>query len=95
MRLLASIEALLESLQKWSEQQTTDMDLSNAYVQLARDFDGAVAEFAVYGIEIRLVPLLPSPPFPDPNHVITETPSRSIENSILFPRIYETSWRSV
>lgn len=52
-RLLVSIKALLESLTKWSEQQITDMDVSDVYVRLGNDFNAAVAAFAAYGIEMK------------------------------------------
>ena len=89
MTLLLSIKALLECFQKWSERQTTDSDVSDAYVRLAKDFDVAVAEFAVYGIETELVPFRSLPPSPYPN--ATETLSRPVENSALFPTVCEIS----
>ena len=92
MTLLLSIKALLECFQKWSERQTTDSDVSDAYVRLAKDFDVAVAEFAVYGIETESVPFRSMPPSPHPN--ATETLSRPVENSALFPTVCEISWRS-
>ena len=53
-RLLVSIKALLQSLTRWSEQQITDMDVSDVYVRLGNDFNAAVAAFAAYGIEMKL-----------------------------------------
>lgn len=52
-RLLVSIKALLESLTKWSEQEMTDMDVSDVYVRLGNDFNAAVAAFAAYDIEMK------------------------------------------
>ena len=52
-RLLVSIKGLLESLTKWSEQQMTDMDVSDVYVQLGNDFNAAVAAFAAYNIDMK------------------------------------------
>ena len=58
-RLLVSIKALLESLTKWSEGKMSDTDVSDMYVQLGNDFNAAVAAFAAFGVEMKLVPLFP------------------------------------
>ena len=94
-RLLLSVKELLESLTKWSEQQITEMDVSDVYVQLGNNVQAAVAAFAVYDIEMKLVSFRISPPFHNPSSTTTETHSRSIGNSILFPKTYEASWRPV
>ena len=94
-KLLVSIKALLESLTKWSEQQITDMDVSDVYVELGNNFNAAVAAFASHNITMKLVPIhpgylpsvtqspLPLKPFHDP------------ENLSLSLKIYEISWRPV
>jgi len=37
----------------------SDMDVSDVYVRLGNDFNAAVAAFAVYGVEMKLVSLFP------------------------------------
>ena len=93
--VLVSIKKLLESLTKWSEQQITEMDVSDVYVQLGNNFNLAAAAFAVYDIEMKLVSFRLSPPFHNPSPVTTETLSRSIGSSFLFSKTYETFWRPV
>ena len=44
---------MLESLTKWSENQISDMDVSDVYVRLGNDFNAAVAAFAAYNIEMK------------------------------------------
>ena len=94
-RVLVSIKELLESLTKWSEQQITEMDVSDVYVQLGNNFNLAATAFAVYDIEMKLVSFRLSPPFRNPSPVTTETLSRSIGSSFLFSKTYETLWRPV
>ena len=38
------------------------MDVSNAYVQLGKNFDAVAADFAVYGITMESVPFVYLPP---------------------------------
>lgn len=63
-KLLVSIKALLESLTKWSNQEITDMDVSDVYVRLGNDFNAAVAAFDFHHIQMKLVPLRPIPSLP-------------------------------
>ncbi|KAH9931784.1 actin interacting protein 3-domain-containing protein [Fomitopsis serialis] len=51
-RLLVSIKQLLESLTKWSASEVDESFISDVYVRLGNDFNGAVAAFAMYRIEM-------------------------------------------
>ncbi|KZT66100.1 AIP3-domain-containing protein [Daedalea quercina L-15889] len=51
-RLLVSIKQLLESLTKWSNKDVDEAFISDVYVRLGNDFNGAVAAFAMYRIEM-------------------------------------------
>ena len=48
-----AIKQMLEALQLWSSGQATDMQVSDAYVQLGNDFNAAVAAFAAVRIDMR------------------------------------------
>lgn len=51
-RLLVSIKQLLESLTRWSLKEVDEGYISDVYVRLGNDFNGAVAAFAMYRIEM-------------------------------------------
>ncbi|EIM86409.1 AIP3-domain-containing protein [Stereum hirsutum FP-91666 SS1] len=51
-RLLVSIKQLLEALTKWSNQEATEGQVSDVYVRLGNDFNGAVSAFASYNIDM-------------------------------------------
>lgn len=56
-RLLVSIKQLLEALTKWSNQEATEGQVSDVYVRLGNDFNGAVSAFASYNIDMSFVRL--------------------------------------
>ncbi|TFY64773.1 hypothetical protein EVJ58_g2390 [Rhodofomes roseus] len=58
-RLLVSIKQLLESLTKWSQREVDEAFISDVYVRLGNDFNGAVAAFAMYRIEMTELMAVP------------------------------------
>ncbi|KIO30573.1 hypothetical protein M407DRAFT_69025 [Tulasnella calospora MUT 4182] len=51
-RLLVAIKHLLESLTSWSNQKTSEQDVSDVYVRLGDDFNACVAAFASFDIDM-------------------------------------------
>ena len=95
IRLLTSIKDLVESLEEWSQQRMTDVDVSDVYVRLVNDFNEVVVTFAAHEIEMTLVP-----PSSHSSLSPIRTPPplklfRVLGSSFLSLKIFETYWSPV